>query len=554
MGAHLPFYIRKSVAAGPFRFNFSKGGVGVSVGIKGLRIGTGPRGHYIHAGRGGLYYRATLSNAGRTRSSSSGINEQPSPHLTFDNGDVTMIEIESGDVMAMRDESFGEVLDEINSKTRQTRMSSLFAWIAIMIGGVAGLASGGPGLLLCGMGLPAWAIGKWFDSYRRTTVLYYDLEGDAETAYTRLAQAFDGLNGCAAKWHIKAGGAVQSLTAWKRNAGASHIVDRKATTLAYSLPDVIRSNVTPPALHVGKQVMFFMPDIVLIQDGSRIGSVNYTDLNIRWQDSRFIETERVPSDARVVDHTWKHPNKSGGPDRRFKDNRQIPICLYEAMHLTSSSGVNELVEFSKTGVTSAFVDGCRMLAALPRGRTAGLPTPAANATEPVPVAEPAKKLGVFKVALVTIMSFLVVTTVLAMIGRSGTGKTETAFQPALVSNTSASPPAQNVSANISVKPNAVQSSQSTSAVVGTTPTSVAIDAGQTAPNDQPEPKQTVRYTKTSVNLREGPGTRFGVIAIVPSGAAVSISEVKGAWVMVVTEGKKSGWMASSTISEQRGAP
>ncbi|KAA3448364.1 hypothetical protein C7I87_21815 [Mesorhizobium sp. SARCC-RB16n] len=53
------FYVRKSISAGPFRFNFSSGGVGVSVGVKGLRIGTGPRGHYIHAGVGGLYYRGT---------------------------------------------------------------------------------------------------------------------------------------------------------------------------------------------------------------------------------------------------------------------------------------------------------------------------------------------------------------------------------------------------------------------------------------------------------------------------------------------------------------
>ncbi|MFW8645427.1 DUF4236 domain-containing protein [Rhizobium beringeri] len=35
----MPFYIRKSISAGPFRFNFSKGGVGVSVGVKGLRVG-----------------------------------------------------------------------------------------------------------------------------------------------------------------------------------------------------------------------------------------------------------------------------------------------------------------------------------------------------------------------------------------------------------------------------------------------------------------------------------------------------------------------------------
>ncbi|MFB7143132.1 DUF4236 domain-containing protein [Agrobacterium deltaense] len=142
----MPFYIRKSVSAGPFRFNFSKGGVGVSVGIKGLRIGTGPREHYIHAGRGGLYYRATLGNAGRSRSS--GVAPcKPSPDATFDNSDVTMTEIESGDVMYMQDESFSELLNEINSKAEQTRTSAALMWTAAGIGTFAGLASGGPGYL-----------------------------------------------------------------------------------------------------------------------------------------------------------------------------------------------------------------------------------------------------------------------------------------------------------------------------------------------------------------------------------------------------------------------
>ena len=54
------FYIRKSISAGPFRFNLSKSGVGLSVGVRGLRIGTGPHGHYIHAGTGGFYYRASV--------------------------------------------------------------------------------------------------------------------------------------------------------------------------------------------------------------------------------------------------------------------------------------------------------------------------------------------------------------------------------------------------------------------------------------------------------------------------------------------------------------
>jgi hypothetical protein len=66
-------YVRKSVRAGPFRFNLSKSGVGVSAGFPGFRVGTGPRGNYVRAGKGGIYYRrrsVALSGA-RHRSNSS---------------------------------------------------------------------------------------------------------------------------------------------------------------------------------------------------------------------------------------------------------------------------------------------------------------------------------------------------------------------------------------------------------------------------------------------------------------------------------------------------
>lgn len=50
----------KSVKFGAVRFNFSGGGIGVSVGVPGLRIGTGPRGAYIGGGMGGFRYRKSL--------------------------------------------------------------------------------------------------------------------------------------------------------------------------------------------------------------------------------------------------------------------------------------------------------------------------------------------------------------------------------------------------------------------------------------------------------------------------------------------------------------
>lgn len=61
------FYIRKSFRSGPFRVNLSKSGLGFSSGFKGFRVGTGPRGSYVNAGRNGLYYRKSFGRGRRRR-------------------------------------------------------------------------------------------------------------------------------------------------------------------------------------------------------------------------------------------------------------------------------------------------------------------------------------------------------------------------------------------------------------------------------------------------------------------------------------------------------
>src|SRR5882757_8611607 len=72
------FYVRKSLNAGPFRFNLSKSGLGVSAGVPGFRVGTGPRGNYVHAGRHGVYYRASLGTRPKRSGSSPAPRAAPS--------------------------------------------------------------------------------------------------------------------------------------------------------------------------------------------------------------------------------------------------------------------------------------------------------------------------------------------------------------------------------------------------------------------------------------------------------------------------------------------
>jgi len=355
----MPFYFKKSVSAGPFRFNFSKGGVGVSVGVKGLRVGTGPRGHYVHAGLGGFSYRASVGRAGEARARR--VNPPGSPDMFHGAGaGVELQEIDSGDVLAMRDEEFADVLDEMNSKQRKVRLATVFCVVASIIAATAATVSLPVGLVLAAGAILSWLLGDWLDSYRRTTVLFYDL-GHTQESYQDVVSTFDVLADCAGIWHVEAGGAVQDLVTWKRNSGATHIVKKNPTSLFYKLPAVVKCNITPPAVRVGRQTVYFLPDVALIEDRNSFGAVAYADLRIEWQNSNFIEEGTIPKDAQVVGHTWKHPNKSGGPDRRFKDNYEIPVCRYEVMHLKSASGLNELIEFSRHSVVAPFAGTIRAL-------------------------------------------------------------------------------------------------------------------------------------------------------------------------------------------------
>lgn len=55
------FYFSKSFHFGPLRLNLSRAGFGVSIGVRGIRIGINRFGIYISLSRGSLRYRTYLS-------------------------------------------------------------------------------------------------------------------------------------------------------------------------------------------------------------------------------------------------------------------------------------------------------------------------------------------------------------------------------------------------------------------------------------------------------------------------------------------------------------
>lgn len=353
------FYLRKSISVGPLRFNLSKAGIGVSVGITGLRLGVGPRGNYVHMGRGGLYYRATLPPSSSPRSS------PPQPPLPSDppipsGTHAPLEEIESEHISQIVDSSSRELLDELNRKRAKTRLWPLAAIASAMILGI-GLSSSWPVWLL-GLILLAGVAGTYAahtrDALEKTVVLFYDFDSEMEIAYAQLHSAASQLASCAAAWHIEASGKVHDR---KYHAGASNLVKRKNTFIRKAEPPYVKTNIETVAIDVGRQTLHFFPDRILVYDQNGVGAVGYQELRIDVGTTRFIEDDSVPRDAEVVDRTWKYVNKSGGPDRRFKDNKELPVCRYEEVTLSSQTGLNEVLQLSRCGVGGCLAEAISLL-------------------------------------------------------------------------------------------------------------------------------------------------------------------------------------------------
>jgi len=262
----------------------------------------------------------------------------------------------------MRDERFQELLDEIKAKQSQIRYEVLFGCGMVGLGIATVFLIGQTGLLILALSVPAWIAGRWLDSYKRRSVLFYELDDEATKAYEAMTHAFDDMMRCSGKWHLQASGVVRDLNTWKHSAGATQTVSSKATTLAYSVPKVIATNITPPSIQAGRQTIHFFPDVAFVVEGNKVGAIGYGNLDVQWKPSPFIEERTVPADAKIIRYTWRYPNKKGGPDRRFSNNYQIPVCLYEEAYFTSKDGLNELIQFSRTGVVEPFSNALHNLA------------------------------------------------------------------------------------------------------------------------------------------------------------------------------------------------
>src|SRR4029079_2290425 len=85
----------------------------------------------------------------------------------------------------------------------------------------------------------------------------------------------------------------------------------------------------------------------LVREGGRFADVDYDTVRADGGPQRFIEDGSVPRDSQQVDTTWRFVNVNGSPDRRFNNNRQLPIMLYGRLTVTTTGGLNWIIDTSR---------------------------------------------------------------------------------------------------------------------------------------------------------------------------------------------------------------
>jgi hypothetical protein len=325
------WYIRKSLKFGPFRLNLSKSGLGWSFGAKGARIGTGPKGEYVHLGRGGLYYRKSL------RGLTSGEPEVGARELPSYQSPPAGVSYEGQQPME-------ETARDLQTRRERFSISPVatVGWIILLI---LAAGNGVPGWLLLPLVLIAILTTTYLhfrDRRVKRTELRFDLDGDADKRYERLLNALAAL--------------ASSNRLWATS-GEPGSAGLQPASLQQGPPPHVKTNVVVWRLSTPAESVFFFPDQVLVYRPNGILSIPYSTIETTLLRPQVVETGPTLPDVKVVGHQWRFSRLDGDPDLRYNNNRQLPVVEYGAIRLRSQQGWAISLRASSPEKAQTFVGG-----------------------------------------------------------------------------------------------------------------------------------------------------------------------------------------------------
>ena len=196
-------------------------------------------------------------------------------------------------------------------------------------------------------------LANWQDNTK--IAVTFEAGDAAQRAYSSMVRAFEALKLSAKKWDVTAD---RSTNQFVERTLANRTVNRHPVAFEFSSTDLMQfSGRAMRFENVNGDDLLIYPGVAVIPRADGVFAlIDIRELQITVDGVRFHEIEGVPRDAKVVGQTWAKTNKDGSPDKRFKENYQIPICLYGQIAFRSQTGVTEEYMVSDANAALAFVE------------------------------------------------------------------------------------------------------------------------------------------------------------------------------------------------------
>jgi len=349
-----------------FRLNLSKTGMSATIGMKGFNINTGRNGTYLNTGipGTGIYDRIRLDGKSGNTSQEPPFSDNDTPVKIPPHSDDGTIEIKSlqpqlmtsdgmyglKDAIIKARETKAELKDESDKANGQKKIA-LF-WLVTSY------------VFIFGMFF------KWFrknynnrmqdardasDAYRNFRLdISFDLDASSLNEYTALENTFDKLSSVWRIWGITTQKTIDRV---KERSAASINITRTPVQFSRSSLDYLNAKYEALRLRTANGGDLYVYPGFMVMPGLQrddFAIIDFRDIEMEYHVQRFVETDMVPSDVKIVDYTWRYVNKSGTPDRRYANNPKIPIALYYELVLKSEKGLHEYFQFSDAETAGRF--------------------------------------------------------------------------------------------------------------------------------------------------------------------------------------------------------
>lgn len=336
--------------------NFSKTGISTTVGVPGASVNFNRQGTFLNTGLPGtgIYDRKRIGGKRKSNPSNKDFQDYEIPQQKI-------IPDQSTDLKST--ENVEEITTEGLQELRDTLLSCYQERhdLKIEIAKAKSSSQTSQNILDFSYLIIIGFFFKWFRQNRDEKKEYLtdvenqlsecyvniDLKTDEqiENSFLKLLESYKTLLTCQKIWDITSMFEIDKATT---RSAASESITRKQVNFGFGNLDIIKSKFD--ALHFenanGGDLYIYPAFIAIVDNNGKFGLIDIREIEFDFISQNFLEDGVVPSDSNVIGNTWAKVNKNGSPDRRFKDNYQIPICLYGNIEIKSATGLNESYCFS----------------------------------------------------------------------------------------------------------------------------------------------------------------------------------------------------------------